>query len=677
MKQGLILDFETASGCDLTKSGAWRYAEDPSTEVLCLAYRLTSDRGPASVWVPNFGHQAGTDLYEYAEDPEVVFIAHNVGFEKAIWRHIMVRAYGFPDVPNERWHDIMAVCAMKAMPLKLEHASLVFRLPNQKDKDGSKFTKAMSKPNRKGWLDRSPESLQRVYTYCQQDINAEQDLHRRVGWLTPEERRVWLLDQTINERGVLLDAPFVAAAIQVVAKASGPLAEEFQGLTGGLKFTQRDKIMKWVLDQGVTLPDMKKETLDAVLGGGDDDPDGDGDGGEDWEAAAEGSDIDLPNGVRRALSIRRLIGSASVKKLLSMELCTGADGRARGLLQYHGAGPGRWAGRLLQPQNFPRGSLRVGDGLPDPEVLVDAILTGDPDYVECLFGPAVEAVVSSLRHSIIAAPGKTLLVGDFSQIEARIVLALAGQTDKVEVFRKFGSRVYIDMAELIFSRKINKKVDVEEYTIGKNTVLGCGFQMGARKFLARYAKGHDLAFAKRVVDTYRNEFAPAVPDLWAALEEASLQTVLTGQAHEAYGVEYRLEDGWMTARLPSGRKLWYWNPRATRKAMPWDKDDIRPAWTYQAKKLGRWIPCDAFGGLETENVVQALARDIMVDAMVRAEDNGFPIILTVHDELVTEPWKGDADVAALGQIMSELAPWAKALGLPIAAECWMGDRYHK
>ena len=669
MKQGLTLDFETASGCDLKKSGAWVYAEDPTTEILCLAYRLISDRGPADVWVPGQGQGA---LQEYAEDPEVIFIAHNVGFEKAIWRHIMMRAYGFPDVPNERWHDILAVCAMKAMPLKLEDAARVFRLPSQKDAEGSRFTKAMSKPNRKGYLDRSPEALQRVYTYCQQDINAEQDLHRRVGWLSPEERRVWQLDQTINERGVLLDAPFVAAAIQVVAKASKPLAAEFQGLTGGLKFTQRDKIMTWVHAQGVDLPNMKKETLDAILGADEDD---EVDAAEDSDF--EGSDVDLPANVHRALSIRRLIGSASVKKLLSMELCTGSDGRARGLLQYHGAGPGRWAGRLLQPQNFPRGSLRVDDGMPDPEALVDAILTGDPAYVEMLFGPAVEAVVSSLRHSIIAAPGKTLLVGDFAQIEARIVLALAGQSDKVEVFRKFGSRVYIDMAELIFGRKINKKVDVEEYQIGKNTVLGCGFQMGARKFHARYAKGHDLAFAKKVVDTYRNEFAPAVPALWAALEKASLQTVLTGQAHEAYGVEYRLEDGWMTARLPSGRKLWYWNPRATRKAMPWDENDIRPAWTYQAKKLGRWITCDAFGGLETENVVQALARDIMVDAMFRAEANGFPIILTVHDELVTEPWKGDADVAALTQIMSELAPWAKALGLPIAAECWMGDRYKK
>ena len=665
----VCLDFETASACDLKAAGAWRYAEDPTTEILCLAWTINGTE--IWGWSPDSMPTLDKMLLDLVNDPETWFIAHNAGFEKAIWRKIMVPVIGWPDIQNKLWHDTLAMAAMRVIPQDLDHAVKVLRLPVEKDTEGSKLTRALSKP-KKGYLDRSAESLQRVYDYCKQDVRAETLLHRRLGWMPAGERSVWLLDQRINERGVKLDLDFVRAAQRVVDQAMGPLLGEFADITGGLKPTQRDRVLDWCVIEGAQVPDMKKETLARLLGETED--------GEEYEDDDPGGYVcELPANVGRALAIRQLIGSSSIKKLARMERCVCADGRARGLLQYHGAGPGRWAGRLFQPQNFPRGTIRIGNKAPPPQMVVDAIMTGDHEYVATLLGPPVEVVVSSLRHSIVAERGRALVAGDFAGIEARIVLALAGQHDKTAIMAA-GNDVYLDMAEEIYrapKKSFGKDTHAEERQIGKNSVLGLGFQMGARKFHARYCPDQPFDFAERVVQTYRRQWAPEVPKLWYALEGAAVRAVHDKRPQEAYGVEYQLEDMWLTARLPSGRKLWYFNPQPTRKAMPWDETDIRLAWTYQAKKLGQWRTIDAFGGLLTENVVQALARDLMCHAMFKCEREGLPVVLTVHDEIICEPELQHSASELLKQVMTDIPDWAKVLQIPVAAETWAGDRYKK
>lgn len=665
----VILDFETASGCDLKEAGAWRYAEDVTTEILCVSH--TGPYGlPSKIctWKPG----DDTDyLTKLANDPDVLFVAHNAGFEKAIWRNIMVPIYGLPNVPNERWDDTQAVCAMKALPLDLDRSTLHLRLAQHKDKEGSAFTKKLSKPNRKGYYDRSEQSLYRVYAYCEQDVRAELELWKRLGPLPPSERQVWLLDQKINERGVRLDLPFIAAAQQVVDRAIPPLAEEFSQITGGLKPTQVTKFRDWIGEQGVWIDSLGKETVATLLGEeSEDDTEGD-------ENAVDIGGYSLPDSVRRALVIRGLVGSASIKKLKRMRTCVGSDGRARGLLQYHGASPGRWAGRLLQPQNFPRGTVKDENGNKfDPEHLVSAIMTGCPTEVEIAIGPPVESVVSSLRHAIIAAPGRTLLSGDFAGVEARFVLAVAGQYDKTELMAA-GMDAYCDMAGLVYKRAITKKDEAERH-IGKGAVLGLGFNLGYKKFKAKVAQKESEDFCKEVVRIYREDWAPMVPQLWYGLNDAAMNAVYGRQGSTvSHNVEYKMEDRWLTARLPSGRKLWYFNPVRVNRAMPWDETIVRPSWTYQQMKMGQFKTIDAFGGLLTENVIQALARDLMVAAMFRLEENGFPIILTVHDEIVCEPLKEDADEKAFQEIMSEVPDWAKKIKVPVAVETWKGDRYRK
>lgn len=657
-----VLDFETASPVDLKTAGAWRYAEDPNTEVLCLCW--TDDKDLPGIWKP------GDDIISLrlmANDDSIIVISHNAGFEKAIWRRIMVPVFSLPDVPDERWHDTMAVCAMKGIPQKLEQALYTLGLPGEKDTGGSRLTIGLSRPNKKtGMLDRSPQTLAKVYRYCDNDVEIERALHKRIGWQPKIERDTWLLDQKINETGVKIDLGFVRMSQKIVTGAMRPMMTRFKELTCGLAPTQTAKVLEWCADRGPRIPNMQKETLVNWLGK---DIDGSEPDYDDWRAT------DLDPKVREALTIRQITASSSVKKLTRMDACVGSDGRVRGVLQYHGAGTGRWAGRLFQPQNFPRPTLTIGGEPPSPETVIHAIMTGDHEYVADILGPPVEAVVSGLRHSIIADAGKLLMAGDFAGIEARVVLALAGQHDRCALLAA-GADAYCDMASLIFSRQITKK-DYEERQFGKNSVLGLGFQMGANKFRLKYAPLKTLDFCQGVIDTYRQEWAPLVPKLWYALEHAAVQTVWSGRPHEAYGMRYALEDGWLTAALPSGRKLWYWSPEPVKKCMPWDSTDVRQGFTYKAYKNGHMVTVNAYGGLLTENVVQALARDLLVEAMKLMDRNGIPLILTVHDEIIAEILSRLADEAAFKQMMEHRSPWAIAMGIPVAAETWIGPVYHK
>jgi DNA polymerase len=308
-------------------------------------------------------------------------------------------------------------------------------------------------------------------------------------------------------------------------------------------------------------------------------------------------------------------------------------------------------------------------------IVVDAIMTGDWHYVEAIVGPAIETVASGLRHALVAAEGDEFVCGDFASIEARIVLALAGQHDKTALLAS-GADVYLDMAGAIFGRPVVKS-ETPLRQIGKNTVLGCGFQMGAAKFLARYCQGRTLEFAKSVIDAYRTVWAPLVPKLWYGLQDAATRAVWDRTPNEAFGVVYALEDRWLTALLPSGRKLWYYNPQPVTRAMPWDKNDIRPAFTYQAWKNGHLVTVTAYGGLLTENVVQALARDLLVSAMFKCRAENIPIVLTVHDEILAEVDKRRQAEQMLKQIMEDRDPWAIELKVPVLSECWSGGRYHK
>lgn len=686
----IVLDFETISAADLKQSGAWRYWEDASTEILTLRWTY-HDSDKLGTWHP--GEPPSPILLKAIEDG-VLFVCHNASFEKAGWRNQMVPFYGWPEIPDRQWDDTMARCANLVIPQEMGMAVRVLRLPAMKDEDGSSFTVGLSKKDKFGNFPKiTPATIARVDDYCGDDCLAQKGLRERIGTLSPAERNVWLLDQRINQRGFKIDLALVDKMQQIVDEASAPLLGEWQDITGIQKLGSKS-FKPWLEKNGLILPNLQKETIARALA--DKDPDD-----EEYDELAGDEEEDAPEmlpEVRRALKIKQLIGSASVKKLKRAKACVSMDGRIRYSLQYHGAGPGLWAGRLLQPHNFPRGTLTREKGETTEEFIerkINALMSGDYHEVEALVGPAVETVISSLRHIIVPSPGRELVVGDFAGIQARLVLAGAGQHDKTALMAS-GADVYIDMACDIYGMekpnwalgKAALKTWVEEFKanwnerrqIGKNSILGLGFQMGWRKFRMRYCKDQPTAFAEGVVKTYRQEWAPEVPKFWRGLENAARDAVWYRKPMEAYGVLYQLEDMWLTARLPSGRKLFYFNPQPLTKEMQWSTDedpDFRRAWTFQAKKMGVWKTIDAFGGLLAENYASGLARDLLVDSMFKAEKNGLPLVLTVHDELIADAEKRVDNAKVLRQIMEDRPKWAVDLMVPVEAETWAGDRYRK
>jgi len=646
MDRWLTFDFETTSGTELKSAGSWRYAECPTTHIIVL--RLRDHRGRKYRWIPG---DPIPPVWLEALREGWAFIAHNVAFEKAILRRILVPDFGWPDVPNELWHDTMAVCAMKALPLALEDACAVLRLPVSKDMAGSKLVRSMSRYNKAGALPALAGVLPAIDAYCERDVDAEVELHHAIGALPAHERQMWLYDQLMNERGLRLDLPFVDAAQIAVDRACEPLAAEWRAITGIEKLGS-PAFRPWLAERGVILPNLQAETLEEFM-----------------------ADTTLDPGelAHRALSIRQLIGSSSIKKLAAMRACVGADGRARGLFQWHATVPGRGAGRLFQPQNFPRGTIELDKEKPDADMLVDLIMSADPAMIE-LLGPCIETIVGSLRHAVIADPGKEFIAGDYAGIQARVCLALAGQYDKVQLMAT-GQDVYCDMGSAIYKRPITKK-DKEERQAGKNSVLGLGFGMGAPKFHDKYCKKQPLEFAERVVHTYRKEWAPKVPHLWYGLEEAASRTVWDGTPHEYNGIEYRIEDGWLTCRSPAGSKIWYRNPTKERRAMPWDPDDIRPGFSFDTQKNGQWIKKFAFGGQLTENIVMRIEVDIKNAGIHNLEQAGYPVVLDVHDELVCELHNPDKKVFT--DCMLHLPNWVKSYNIPVAIdEPWIANRYRK
>lgn len=665
--RSVVADFETASRADLQKIGAWKYAADMTTFPLCLALKLVVDNKPQPTRVLSEKqlHALDPELLALCRDETVIFLAHNAGFEQAMWKFHM-EPMGYPALPPERWHDTMAAAAMKSLPLGLDACVTALELPVKKDMDGHRHMLFMCKPDRDGgWSHHTPGNLQRLYEYCVTDVDAQYGVYLSTKGLGPSERHTWVLDQRVNQRGILIDKEFVHACIDVLDQVRVPMTERFRELTDGLRPTQREKVLNWVNDQGVPLGDMRKATLDAIL-----DPDDEFDLGDFNEP--------LPYHVHEVLTLRRSLASSSVAKLERMLQCAGADGRVRYTTQYHGARTGRDAGRLIQIQNYPRGEIGDRQGL-TAEALADAILTRNVPHIKEIWGDDIfTAIISSLRSCIVPAQGKVLCAGDFASVEAKNLLSMAGQHDRAEAMHA-GLDAYNEFGSLMYRRPFDRKgVDSAIGHIPKCGVLGCGYGIGPVGFRGRFIPKEDISLAMLAVNTYRQEFAPKVPKFWYGLYEASVSAVWCDQArtYSYEGIEFRKEGDFLTMRLPSGRKLYYHRPRKEKTFNPTTGNE-HPAWSfmsYQGKKFRRHL---AWHGQVTADCIQGLSRCLMTDAMKRAEREGLNIIFKVHDELVIEEFDRPGLAELLKQIMEASEPWVYERRLKVKAETGTMLRYKK
>jgi DNA polymerase len=676
------LDFETRSACDLRKAGAYRYAEDPSTSAWCAAFLAVDtddeqfDVGLADVdlWVPGAGTREDYFLNELANRPDVMFRAWNAQFERAIWREFMHKRMGFPDIPAERWVCTAAEARAMNLPGKLENSAIVLGVSEQKDMAGGRLMMQMARPRKihadgtLTWWD-DQERRDRLYAYCKQDVRTELAVKERVQRLQPYERRVFVMDMRTNDRGIKLDRDLATAAKDIAARVTSKANDDLDTVTGGFvdKVTNVGRFKKWMSEAfGVDVETLSKKQVRELL-----------------------NDEFLPLPVREALEIRVATGKSSVRKIESMLKACCFDDMLRGLLLFCGAGTGRWAGRLVQPQNFPARTAGVPEWWIDqffdhPEYVVDMILRRDIPGLE-LEGHPLEVLSMVLRSMLVARPGKVLIAADYSAIEARVAAWLTRCQWRLEVFRTHG-KIYEASASTMFNVPLEEiRKGMPLYGLrqkGKVAELALGFQGGENALITMGA--YDMGLSDEELPEIKNrwrEASPEFPASWRELNDACIQAVQRpGLITEALAgkVRFKVTGGFLWLKLPSGRRLAYCQPVLVWKPAPWDREKKIPgveAWAVNSKTK-QWQKRSIYGGLLFENIVQATARDLMADAMLRLEDGGkYLPLLSVHDEVIAEADADADDVAEFEGIMCSLPAWAD--GCPVKADGWSGHRYRK
>ena len=650
----LHIDFETRSTVDLRKTGVYRYAEDPTTEVILACWAL--DDGPVQTWFAFQGvwtdpSPCPKDLADLLADPKVTVVAHNAGFERAMLEYILGPRHGWPVPALTRWDDTAARAARQALPRSLEGAADALGLAVSKDKEGKMLMLRMCRPRSVApdgaitwWEDE--DRMQRLAAYCATDVEVERELDHTLRQLSDEERRIWWLTEAVNDRGVRIDDTFAQHAIALANEAQGVLNRELEVLTGGAVKTasQMFQLKEWLLAQGFSIFEGEDESLNK-------------------KAIENLLKQDLPDNVKAVLKIRRDGGKSSVAKYQAMVDRVSADGRVRGNLMYHGASTGRWSGAGVQLQNLPRDTVKDWDW--------------SRDHLHPISKDTLGQLSRMIRGTICAAPRHRLVWADYAAIEARGVAWLAGQKNLVNQFAHNG-KVYEEMAAAIFdvpAQDIGK--DSKERFLGKTVILGCGYSMGAQKFRQSCAAmGTDISeeLAQRAVSTYREHYSK-IPLLWNRLNDAAMAAVQNPRVETEYqGVSFFSDGGWLLIRLPSGRKLFYRSPRIVSFTGPFG---TRPAIEYMAvnSMTKKWGPERTFGGKLTENIVQGICRDLIATAMLSLEVANYRVIASVHDEVICELPDGFGTQEEMKKIMCRVPDWA--VGFPIAAEAKEGFRYGK
>ena len=688
--QSLGADFETFSEIDLKKAGLHNYATDPSTGAHCLSYG--PDPEHIKPWVE--GEPFPADLKAHIEAGGIT-TAWNAAFELAIWNEVCVKKYGWPPLPIKQVRCSMVRAYAMALPGALEDAAPALGVDQRKDAEGHRIMLQLSKPKKDGsmWR-RDADSLDKflaLYGYNRQDVRTELACLDRLMELSPSELDLWELDHKINNRGVMCDLASVDKGIAIIQSEQKRLNAEMLKVTGGVvgACTEVQMLGKWIAAQGVQMDGLAKADVLNALAGVEEETTVYDDMTESAPWITEAPP--MPPAVRRALELRQEAAKSSTAKLIAMKEKASADGRIRNMHQFHAASTGRWAGRGFQPQNLFRG--RPGIAHSDIEAMFTML--GDKKMLDMFYGPSMDAVADCVRGMLVAAEGNELVACDFSAIEARAVAWLAGQESVLEVFRTHG-KIYEHDAASVF------RVPMEEVTkaqrqIGKVVRLSMAYQGGLGAFQAM-ARTYDVHVPDEQADEIKKAWRAAnqkIVRYWYGLEEAVLGAMRNGSITSAGArgreVKFRKAGSFLWALLPSGRALCYPYPELRMVMTPWGEEKeqltfmtvVDQTQKKKAKVLpdpnarGRWQRVSTYGGSLAENMTQAIARDLLADAMRAIEAEEFEIVLHVHDEVVTEVKQFRAQYALERMIAIMSTAPSYASGLPLAAEAWRGKRYRK
>jgi DNA polymerase bacteriophage-type len=649
-KKFLTIDLETYSSRDLAKCGVYAYTEAEDFEILLFGYAFDEEE----VKVIDF--KSGEELPEQIKkalcSEEVTKCAYNANFER-----VCLEAYFKVYMPPEQWRCTMVQALELGLPGSLEAVSKCLRLPQQKMTEGKALVKHFSMPcaetaasgyRNRNLPEHNKEKWEAFKSYCKRDVEVERSIRKRLSKyeITNIEHRLWCLDQRINGRGVRVNEKQIRQAVHCHLRQQESLKQEASQLTGIQNPNSAAQLKKWLFDaQGIEVESLSKENVAALV----------------KEAESEQ--------VKRALQLRQELSKTSIKKYEAMERARCRDSRIRGLFQFYGASrTGRWAGRLVQVQNLPQNKLK------DLDRARELLESGQYEALEMLFDSVPEVLSQLIRTAFIPSKDSRFIVADFSAIEARVIAWLAGESWRMDVFKSHG-RIYEASAAHMFKVPIGEiHKDSPLRQKGKIAELALGYQGGtsALKVMGALRLGLTEKELPNLVAAWRSS-NPHIVRLWSEVEKAAASAVRDNTAvRMKQGIEFSVAGGILFIRLPSGRKLAYVNPSLER-----DERYDKPKITYEGveQSTKQWGRLSTYGGKLTENIVQALARDCLAEAMLRLEEAGYKIILHVHDEVVLEVPMGFGSINEVQEIMAEPIAWAK--GLPLTAEAFETQYYKK
>lgn len=644
----LSIDIETYSSGNLLKSGVYAYADAPDFTILLFAYAF--DEENIKIVDIACGEKIPDKVLSALTDENIKKTAFNANFERTCLAKFL-----HAEMPPEQWRCTMIQAAEIGLPRSLAGVATALGLEEQKDKKGRACIEYFSKPCRptksnggrtRNLPQHNIEKWETFKSYCIQDVAVERNIKNRlkVFPLTEGEQKLWELDQHICDRGVAVETALINNAINFDADYQKIMIEKAQKLTGLENPKSVSQLKGWLETRtGETFQSLDKKAVKSL---------------------SEHTNDLL---VKEVLQLRKTLSKTSTAKYKAMlgGLC--ADGRVRGFLQFYGASrTGRWAGRMIQPQNLPQNHLE------DLELARNLVMSGDYELFEMLFGNVPDTLSQLIRTALIPTNGRRFIVSDFSAIEARVIAYLAGEKWRQEVFKN-GGDIYCASASQMF------KVPVVKHGInghlrqkGKiaELALGYGGSVGALKSMGALEMGLEENELQPLVDSWRAT-NPCITSLWYEVEKAAVSAVKGEPQQIKCGIKFFRKGGILFISLPSGRNLAYAKPELQENKFG------RPCVTYMgiSQARGSWERLETFGGKLTENIVQAFARDCLAVSMQRLESRGFEINFHVHDEVIIDCPIGVSSAEEISAIMGEPIEWAK--GLVLKAEAYETPFYKK
>ena len=641
----LSIDIETFSDIDLIKCGVYKYADSPAFEILLFAYSI--DDGEINIIDLVNGEELPEEIAEAIKSDTVIKTAFNAQFERVcLSKHLGIL------LDPSSWYCTAVQAAELSLPSSLADVGAALGLERQKMTEGKELIKyfcVSCKPTKSnGGRTRNmpgdaPEKWALFKEYCKRDVDVERQIAKKLEMypISESEHRLYVLDQRINDRGVLVDLSLAQQAIKINSIQTAVATEQAYTLTGLENPNSVAQLKAWLTENGVEIESLSKKAVAALA----DETDGD---------------------IQEMLHLRLLMSKTSVKKYEAVMRSVCKDNRVRGMMRFCGASrTGRWSGNILQPQNLPQNHL------PDLTLARDIVKDGDFEMLNMTFGNVPNVLSELIRTVLIPKSKYRFIVADFSAIEARVLSWLAGEQWRLDTFRN-GGDIYCASASQMF------RVPVEKHGVnghlrqkGKISELACGYggSVGALKNMGAVEMGVPEDELQGLINDWRNA-NPHIVKLWTEVGNAAMKAIKEKTIVSLGKLVFMYERGILFIRLPSGRRLSYIKPRIGTNRF--GGDSITYMGVGASKK---WERLETFGGKLVENIVQAIARDLLASAMMNVANAGYDIVFHVHDEIIAEVPDGQGSVDEMCMLMSINPDWAD--GIPLSADGYECEYYRK